>query len=132
MPNEIQTSVAHAAIDAGADLFLGHHPHVLQPVELYEGKPILYSLGNFLFVSPSPLAQPTVIVRARLSKGGVRRLDLDAHRRELAGARARPRRRSRRRRGRHSTAWASSTPGPTSCVSARSARLEGRPAGKLG
>lgn len=76
MPNEIQTSVAHAAIHAGADLFLGHHPHVLQPVELYEGKPILYSLGNFLFVSPSPLAQPTVIVRARLSKNGVRRLDL--------------------------------------------------------
>src|SRR5947199_351353 len=35
------------AIDAGADLCLGHHPHVLQPVEWYHGKPIAYSLGNF-------------------------------------------------------------------------------------
>jgi poly-gamma-glutamate capsule biosynthesis protein CapA/YwtB (metallophosphatase superfamily) len=74
--NEIQKAVAHAAIDAGADLFLGHHPHVLQPVELYKGKPILYSLGNFLFVSPTPTTRPEVIVRARLAKDGVRRLDL--------------------------------------------------------
>ena len=75
-PNEIQKAVAHAAIDAGADLFLGHHPHVLQPIELYKGKPILYSLGNFLFVSPTPTTRPEIIVRARLAKGGVRRLDL--------------------------------------------------------
>jgi poly-gamma-glutamate synthesis protein (capsule biosynthesis protein) len=74
--NDIQKAVAHAAIDAGADLFLGHHPHVLQPIELYKGKPILYSLGNFLFVSPTPTTRPEVIVRARLGKGGVRRLEL--------------------------------------------------------
>jgi poly-gamma-glutamate capsule biosynthesis protein CapA/YwtB (metallophosphatase superfamily) len=74
--NDIQKAVAHAAIDAGADLFLGHHPHVLQPVEIYKGKPILYSLGNFLFVSPTPTTRPEIIVRARLAKGGVRRLDL--------------------------------------------------------
>ncbi len=75
-PNDIQKAVAHAAIDAGADLFLGHHPHVLQPIEIYKGKPILYSLGNFLFVSPTPTTRPEVVVRARLGKGGVRRLDL--------------------------------------------------------
>jgi poly-gamma-glutamate capsule biosynthesis protein CapA/YwtB (metallophosphatase superfamily) len=74
--NDIQKAVAHAAIDAGADLFLGHHPHVLQPVEMYKGKPILYSLGNFLFVSPTPTTRPEIIVRARLAKDGVRRLDL--------------------------------------------------------
>ena len=74
--NDIQKAVAHAAIDAGADLFLGHHPHVLQPIELYKEKPILYSLGNFLFVSPSPSTRPEIIVRARLAKDGVRRLDL--------------------------------------------------------
>jgi poly-gamma-glutamate synthesis protein (capsule biosynthesis protein) len=74
--NEIQTAVAHAAIDAGADLFLGHHPHVLQPIEIYKGKPILYSLGNFLFVSPSPETRPEVIARIRLAKDGVRRIDL--------------------------------------------------------
>jgi poly-gamma-glutamate synthesis protein (capsule biosynthesis protein) len=74
--NDIQKAVAHAAIDAGADLFLGHHPHVLQPVEMYKGKPILYSLGNFLFVSPTPTTRPEIIVRALLAKDGVRRLDL--------------------------------------------------------
>jgi poly-gamma-glutamate synthesis protein (capsule biosynthesis protein) len=74
--NDIQKAVARAAIDAGADLFLGHHPHVLQPIEMYKGKPILYSLGNFLFVSPTPTTRPEIIVRARLAKDGVRRLDL--------------------------------------------------------
>jgi poly-gamma-glutamate capsule biosynthesis protein CapA/YwtB (metallophosphatase superfamily) len=74
--NDIQKAVAHAAIDAGADLFLGHHPHVLQPIEIYKDKPILYSLGNFLFVSPHAETRPELIVRARLGKGGVRRLDL--------------------------------------------------------
>jgi poly-gamma-glutamate synthesis protein (capsule biosynthesis protein) len=74
--NDIQKAVAHAAIDAGADLFLGHHPHVIQPIELYKGKPILYSLGNFLFVSPTPTTRPEFVVRARLAKDGVRRLDL--------------------------------------------------------
>ena len=74
--NDIQKAFAHAAIDAGAAIFIGHHPHVLQPVELYKGKPILYSLGNFLFVSPTPSTRPEVIVRVRLAKDGVRRLDL--------------------------------------------------------
>lgn len=46
---EHQRELAHAAIDAGADLVVGHHPHVLQEVEQYEGGLILYSLGNFVF-----------------------------------------------------------------------------------
>ncbi len=74
-PNEIQQAFARAAIDAGADLVLGHHPHVLQPLELYRGKVILYSLGNFLFVSPTPSTRPTVVARAELGLGGVLRLD---------------------------------------------------------
>lgn len=74
--NEIQKAVAHAVIDAGADLFLGHHPHVLQAVELRGGKPILYSLGNFLFVSPTPTTRPTVVARFVLGREGVRRLEL--------------------------------------------------------
>ncbi len=41
--------LAHAAIDLGADLVVGHHPHRLQPIEEYKGKYILYSLGNFVF-----------------------------------------------------------------------------------
>jgi len=38
-----------AFIDAGADIVLGAHPHVIQPIEIYKGKPIFYSLGNFIF-----------------------------------------------------------------------------------
>lgn len=48
-PDDIQKSLAHSAIDHGADLVLGHHPHVLQGIEKYNGKNIVYSLGNFCF-----------------------------------------------------------------------------------
>lgn len=48
-PNGDQIYVAHAAIDAGADIVFGHHPHVLQPIEEYNGGIIFYSLGNFSF-----------------------------------------------------------------------------------
>lgn len=46
---DYQITVAHAAIDAGASLVLGHHPHVMQAVEQYKGAVIFYSLGNFAF-----------------------------------------------------------------------------------
>lgn len=46
-PDSDQTTLAHAAIDAGADLVVGHHPHVLQGMEVYNGRTIFYSLGNF-------------------------------------------------------------------------------------
>lgn len=48
-PNKRQISLAHSFVDAGADLIIGHHPHVVQPFEVYNGVPILYSLGNFVF-----------------------------------------------------------------------------------
>jgi len=44
-----QRGFAHAAIDAGADMVIGHHPHVMQLPETYHGKQIFYSLGNFVF-----------------------------------------------------------------------------------
>ncbi|MFO0618344.1 MAG: CapA family protein [Polyangiaceae bacterium] len=47
--NSVQINLGHAAIDAGADLVIGTHPHVLQGIEEYKGKKILYSLGNFVF-----------------------------------------------------------------------------------
>jgi len=46
---DYQTTIGHAAIDAGADLVFGHHPHVPQGVEVYKNKAIFYSLGNFMF-----------------------------------------------------------------------------------
>ncbi len=49
VPNDVQVALAHVAIDNGADLVLGHHPHVLQGIEKYKGKNIVYSLGNFCF-----------------------------------------------------------------------------------
>lgn len=49
LPSSVQKEMAHALVDRGADALLGHHPHVAQPLEVYKGKPIFYSLGNFLF-----------------------------------------------------------------------------------
>jgi poly-gamma-glutamate synthesis protein (capsule biosynthesis protein) len=47
-----QPQVAHAALDAGADMIIGTHPHRLKAIEVYNGKPIFYSLGNFCFDQP--------------------------------------------------------------------------------
>ena len=49
IPDENQKTLGHLAIDEGADLVCGHHPHVLQGIEEYKGKNIVYSLGNFCF-----------------------------------------------------------------------------------
>lgn len=46
---EFLPGVAHRMIDAGADVFVGHGPHLLRPIEVHKGKPIFYSLGNFVF-----------------------------------------------------------------------------------
>ena len=60
---DYQLEVGHALIDAGADIIVGHHPHSLQEVEIYRGKPIFYSLGNFVFhqnkgpVSDTPVSR---------------------------------------------------------------------------
>ena len=48
-PNENQKRLARLAVDAGADLVVGHHPHIIQEVELYKNSYIAYSLGNFIF-----------------------------------------------------------------------------------
>jgi len=47
--NTRQEYLAHLAIDNGADLIIGHHPHVIEDIETYKDKPIVYSLGNFIF-----------------------------------------------------------------------------------
>ncbi len=58
VPADFLVTVARAAIDAGADLFVGHGPHVLRGVEIYRGKPILYSLANFIFENETVARQP--------------------------------------------------------------------------
>jgi len=47
--NNKQLAVAHAMIDSGADVIIGHHPHWVQNYEEIDGKPVYYSLGNFIF-----------------------------------------------------------------------------------
>jgi poly-gamma-glutamate synthesis protein (capsule biosynthesis protein) len=53
-PQEYQRVLGKKIIDAGADIVIGSHPHVLQGIEYYNGKPICYSLGNFIFGSSIP------------------------------------------------------------------------------
>ncbi len=48
-PSESQIGLAHNLVDNGADIIIGHHPHVVQPMEVYKNKIIFYSLGNFIF-----------------------------------------------------------------------------------
>ena len=66
-----QRALAHLAVDSGADLVLGHHPHVLQTLECYRGKLIAYSLGNFVFSPPKPEQRETGILRVRFSEGAL-------------------------------------------------------------
>ncbi len=65
-PQEYQTQLAKQYIDAGADLIIGAHPHVLQGISYYNGKPICYSLGNFIFNQEIP---QTAMVKVTIEKG---------------------------------------------------------------
>ena len=66
-----QRALAHLAVESGADLVLGHHPHVLQGIERYRGKLIVYSLGSFLFDLHRPEARLSAIFVCALGKKGV-------------------------------------------------------------
>jgi len=59
LPDDFLPVFARAAIEAGADVFFGHGPHILQGIEIYQGKPILYSLGNFIFQNETLLRLPS-------------------------------------------------------------------------
>ncbi|MEN9582339.1 MAG: hypothetical protein RL641_293 [Candidatus Parcubacteria bacterium] len=67
-----QTKLAHSAIDAGADIIVGTHPHVAQDLETYKDKLIIYSLGNFIFDQYfSDETMQGLVVRTTISKDGV-------------------------------------------------------------
>ena len=70
-PNSHQTEFAHAAIDAGADMVIGHHPHVLEPLEIYKGKYIFYSLGNFVFDQPWPDTKESALIHMSITLSAV-------------------------------------------------------------
>lgn len=72
-PEDYQVTMAHALIDAGADAVIGAHPHVLQSVEYYKGKPVFYSLGNFIFYQS---IERTAIAKLTLASDGTAKWQL--------------------------------------------------------
>jgi poly-gamma-glutamate capsule biosynthesis protein CapA/YwtB (metallophosphatase superfamily) len=69
---EYQRPLAHAIIDAGADLIIGNHPHAINPVEIYRGKCICYSMGNFVYVDIWPFMGPeSILARMSIDSGTV-------------------------------------------------------------
>ncbi|MDF9409630.1 CapA family protein [Pelotomaculum isophthalicicum JI] len=75
-PDQTQIQYAHLAIDAGADLVLGHHPHVVQKVEKYKGKYIFYSLGNFIFDQKwSPATREGLLAKMYITSKGVEKFE---------------------------------------------------------
>lgn len=71
-PSARQRRLARRMIDAGADIVVGAHPHITQGAEYYKGKPIIYSLGNFVFDSfTEPALRRGWLLRLELNKRGV-------------------------------------------------------------
>src|SRR4051794_38987731 len=71
-----QKKLAEAMADSGADIILGHHPHVLQSVDVYKDTVIFYSLGNFIFDQGWSSARESAIVQYKLQKNGVGRFEI--------------------------------------------------------
>ncbi|MCI8862582.1 MAG: CapA family protein [Lachnospiraceae bacterium] len=69
LPEDYQKTLARQYIDAGADAVIGSHPHVLQGIEYYQGKPIFYSLGNFIFGNGS---YESIVAELTLTEGETR------------------------------------------------------------
>ena len=75
---DYQVELGHHAVDCGADLVFGHHPHLLQGIELYKKKPIIYSLGNLTFARHHAARGhelETMILRCRLRPNGSASVD---------------------------------------------------------
>lgn len=69
-PNATQKDIGRFAIDNGADIVIGHHPHVLQGIEEYKGKKIVYSLGNFVYGgAKNPADKDSIIYQVRFAFG---------------------------------------------------------------
>jgi len=70
-PTNKDREIAHFVIDHGANLVIGHHPHVIQGIELYKNALICYSLGNFIFDQHDPDTQKGVILRSSFDVDGL-------------------------------------------------------------
>jgi len=76
VPSKRQKQLAKIALDAGADMVVGNHPHVIQPVAVDKGRPVLYSLGNLVFPMPKYSWSIGLIARATIVGKKIRRVDL--------------------------------------------------------
>ena len=70
-PTPMQRSAARRLIDAGADVLICHHTHTLQTIEQYHGKPIYYSLGNFIFDQDRDINRRTCIPQVKVTRDSV-------------------------------------------------------------
>lgn len=76
-PNQFQIDFARKAIDLGAEVVIGHHPHVVQSMEKYKGKYIFYSLGNFVFDQPFSFnTKAGIMLKLNFNILGVRSVEL--------------------------------------------------------
>jgi len=73
-PPDYHRDLFRGLVDAGADVVLAHHPHVLQPVVWYQGKPIVQSLGNFVFAQDDPWTRLSAILRIEVAPDKTMRL----------------------------------------------------------
>ncbi|WIV12219.1 CapA family protein [Proteiniborus sp. MB09-C3] len=70
-PRDNDVAIAKELIDSGADCIMGHHPHVLQGIEFYKNRPIVYSLGNFVFGAKGERTTQTMIFNMEINKDGI-------------------------------------------------------------
>lgn len=75
-PGRKQVALAHDLIDAGVDIIVGHHPHVYQGVEIYKNRPIVYSLGNFLFGSMNEDVRNNLVAGFVVNKNGLKKITI--------------------------------------------------------
>lgn len=73
-PERQQIALAHAIIESGADAIVGHHPHIYQGIEIHDGRPIIYSLGNFIFGSINEDIRDNILVGITFERDGLHSL----------------------------------------------------------
>jgi poly-gamma-glutamate synthesis protein (capsule biosynthesis protein) len=69
-PRPLQVDQAHRLVEAGADVIFGSHPHRVQPMETYRGRPIFYSLGNLIWRRGSPISSTTAVAEVIVTPAG--------------------------------------------------------------
>jgi poly-gamma-glutamate synthesis protein (capsule biosynthesis protein) len=78
-PNQFQRTTADWLVDNGADLIIGHHPHVIQKPEIIKGKPVFFSLGNHLFDQKYPVTKEGLMVECIIKNGKTKFIGITTH-----------------------------------------------------